>query len=62
LQKGSGLTKYTVYLIKGEDRNGPIEVYRRFNEFYSLREAMKQRWPGCFIPSVPDKDALKKND
>ena len=34
LQKGSGLNKYTVYLIKGEDRNGIIEVYRRFNEFY----------------------------
>jgi hypothetical protein len=34
LQKSSGLTKYTVYLIKGEDKNGIIEVYRRFNEFY----------------------------
>jgi hypothetical protein len=61
LQKGSGLTKYTVYLIKGEDRNGIIEVYRRFNEFYELREAMKQRWPGCYIPAVPDKN-VNKND
>jgi hypothetical protein len=23
---------------------------------------MKQRWPGCFIPAVPDKNALGKND
>lgn len=23
---------------------------------------MKQRWPGCFIPAVPDKNAIAKND
>lgn len=62
LQKGSGLTKYTVYLIKGEDCNGVIEVYRRFNEFFELREAMKARWPGCFIPAVPDKNAFKNDE
>lgn len=51
-----------MYLIKGEDRNGLIEVYRRFNEFFELREAMKQRWPGCFIPAVPDKNVMKNDE
>jgi hypothetical protein len=23
---------------------------------------MLERWPGCFIPAVPDKNALTKND
>ena len=47
--------KYTVYHIKGEDKNGAIEVYRRYNEFYKMRVALVKRYPGCFIPSIPDK-------
>lgn len=62
LEKGSGLNKYTVYLIRGEDKDGQIEVYRRFSEFYALREVLLQRWPGCFIPAVPDKKVIGKND
>jgi sorting nexin-1/2 len=28
---------------------------RRFNEFYKMRVALVKRFPGCFIPSIPDK-------
>ena len=35
---------------------------RRFNEFHEMRLAMTKRWPGCFIPSIPNKNFLKKND
>lgn len=54
--------KYTVYCIKGEDKNGPINIERRFNEFYEMRAALVKRWPGCFIPSVPSKTLMKNDD
>ena len=47
--------KYVVYHIVGEDQNGKIDVMRRFNEFYKMRVALVKRFPGCFIPSIPDK-------
>lgn len=47
--------KYVVYHIVGEDKNGKIDVMRRFNEFYKMRVALVKRFPGCFIPSIPDK-------
>lgn len=47
--------KYVVYHIIGEDKNGSIDVFRRFNEFYKMRVALGKRFPGCFIPSIPDK-------
>ena len=46
---------YTVYHITGEDKKGSIDVFRRFNEFYKMRLAIVKRFPGCFIPSIPDK-------
>ena len=49
-------------MIRAEDREGSVEVYRRFSEFYALREVLLQRWPGCFIPAVPDKKVIGKND
>lgn len=48
--------KYVVYHICGADKNGPIDVYRRFNEFYKMRVALIKRFPGCFIPSIPVKE------
>jgi sorting nexin-1/2/sorting nexin-4 len=38
-----------------------VEVCRRFNEFYKLRVAMVKRFPGCFVPSIPDK-TITMND
>ena len=40
VEKGSGLTKFTVYNIKGQDRLGEFDVFRRFNEFFVLREIL----------------------
>jgi sorting nexin-1/2/sorting nexin-4 len=47
--------KYTVYHLSGEDKNGLIDVFRRYNEFFKMRVALVKRFPGCFVPSVPDK-------
>ena len=56
------MKKHTVYLIKGNDKNGTFEVYRRFNEFNEMRIAMVKSWPGCLIPSLPSKNPLTKNE
>ena len=38
--KPSSMNKYLVYTVKGKDALGNFEVQRRFNEFYTLREAL----------------------
>eukprot|EP00824_Muranothrix_gubernata_P000723 TRINITY_DN1083_c0_g1_i1.p1 TRINITY_DN1083_c0_g1~~TRINITY_DN1083_c0_g1_i1.p1 ORF type:complete len:438 (-),score=49.59 TRINITY_DN1083_c0_g1_i1:25-1338(-) len=43
------------YLVKGRDDEGEFEVYRRYKEFISLRNALGGRWPGIYIPPVPPK-------
>lgn len=53
MTKDSGFNKHTVYNIKGEDKLGSFDVYRRYNDFYELRELLVRKWPGCFIPSIP---------
>ena len=46
---------YTLYLIRGRDSLGPIEIGRRFKEFLYLREMMLTRYPGLVIPPIPPK-------
>ena len=53
--KESGLTKYVAYLVKGSDTNGNFEVFRRFSDFFTLRETLVAKFPACIIPSIPDK-------
>lgn len=60
-QRGSALTKYTTYLISGEDAKGKYELARRYSEFDALRTLLKDRWPGLFIPSLPDKNLIKNS-
>ena len=33
-------------------------IYRRFSDFYSLREKLVERWPGIYIPNLPPKVAV----
>jgi len=30
-------------------------VQRRFNEFFALRASLCERWPGCYVPCIPEK-------
>ena len=55
-----GVQKYVVYNIKGFDKDGQFEVLRRYSNFYVLRSALLKRWPGCFIPPLPEKKTLVK--
>ncbi len=33
-------------------------MVRRYNEFHILHVTLTTRWPGCFIPCIPEKQIL----
>jgi hypothetical protein len=41
---------YTIKLL-GINQN----IFRRYSDFFSLREKLKERWPGIYIPNIPPK-------
>jgi len=47
------------YTVKGEDEKGPFESYRRFNEFFALQATLTDRWPGCYVPCIPEKKSYE---
>ena len=53
------VTKYTV---SGVDSEGKFEVQRRYKEFDALYRVLIQRWPGCYIPAIPEKVLDNKDD
>lgn len=60
--KDSGFSKHTTYNIRGEDKNGQFDVFRRYSDFYELRETLLRKWPGCYIPPIPEKMLASGND
>lgn len=46
---------FYTYLVSGSDPLGTFEIRRRYNDFYYLREALVKKWPGIYIPPVPEK-------
>ena len=48
-----GITRYVQYKVTGDLLKETI--YRRFSDFYSLREKLVERWPGIYIPNLPPK-------
>ena len=57
-----GLNKYVLYAVRGADRDGSFEIYRRFSDFNTLRKAMVKRWPGVYVPPIPEKKAVGNMD
>jgi hypothetical protein len=55
-------SNYTCYHIDGADSLGPIDCLRRFNEFILLREMLYSRYPGIYIPPIPNKKMKGKLD
>ena len=45
-------------MISGMDRSGSFEIRRRFNDFYLLREGLLKKFPGIYIPPVPEKKVI----
>ena len=51
----SGINNYHTYPVTGRDSLGPIECTRRFNNFFKLRDVLLIRYPGLYIPPIPNK-------
>jgi len=54
--KRDGIKSYIVYTIKLLNSNEAI--FRRFSDFFLLREKLISRWPGVYIPNIPPKIAV----
>ena len=52
------LTKHVRYSISGKDSTGPFACVRRYKEFAALRQVLVILWPGCFVPHIPQKQAM----
>ena len=57
--KTAGHVRYTV---AGIDSEGPFEESRRYKEFFAVRVTLAQRWPGIYIPAIPEKKLVGNND
>ena len=53
---------HIVYVCKGVDLQGPWECMRRYNEFFTLHDALTKRWPGICLPCVPPKKTMGNKD
>jgi len=49
---------FHTYTLAGTDEKGEFYARRRFSDFLKLREGMVVEWPGCYIPSLPDKKLI----
>lgn len=55
-------TDHVTYTVKGKDSIGSFECSRRYNDFFHLRNALINRWPGTFVPKIPTKSSRKKDE
>jgi len=53
--KISGHVKYTV---TGIDDEGEFTEVRRYREFHAVGQVLRTRWPGCYVPSIPEKKVI----
>ena len=56
----SSTSDYHTYPIEGRDSLGEIQCSRRFNNFYVLRQTLVMRFPGLYIPPIPNKQSGAK--
>jgi hypothetical protein len=50
------------YTVTGVDEEGDFSEVRRFREFDALSKALQSRWPGCYVPNIPEKNMMNKNN
>ena len=50
------------YTVTGIDDEGEFKEQRRFREFNALSIVLRHRWPGCYVPAIPDKKLTGNND
>lgn len=49
---------HVTYTVTGEDKEGTFEGSRRYKDFFSLRQALVNRWPGVYVPPIPPKQSV----
>ena len=49
------------YSVTGVDSDGPFEEVRRYRDFFAFKNALMQRWPGIYIPALPEKKYVRNN-
>ena len=49
---------FVSYEITGYDMKGDFQMRKRYSDFYMLRQALRERWPGYYIPAIPPKKAI----
>ncbi len=50
--------KHHEYRLLGADFMGEIDVMRRYSEFLFFRQFLQDRWPGLYIPPMPQKQTV----
>jgi sorting nexin-1/2 len=50
------------YTVSGVDEDGEFTGERRFREFYAMEQQIRIRWPGCYVPSIPEKKMFSEKD
>jgi hypothetical protein len=62
ITKEEKFAKFTLFTVKGFDRNDSFEVQRRYSDFDKIRSILVTRWPGVYIPPLPPKKAVNNLD
>jgi len=50
------------YTVTGQDSEGKFETLRRYKEFEALQKTLVDRWPGCYVPAIPEKSTDNKDE
>ena len=50
------------YNVTGVDDEGDFTCTRRYREFHALAQCLRIRWPGCYVPSIPEKKLKNESD
>lgn len=56
------VTGHVKYTVTGIDDEGEFKEQRRFREFHALSVVLRTRWPGCYVPAIPEKKMINNSD
>ena len=56
------IQSHVKYSVTGVDDDGEFNDVRRYREFHALADILRIRWPGCYVPSIPEKKMVGSDD
>lgn len=60
--KATAASKHHEYRVSGTDGLGEFDTMRRYSDFLILKQHLQAKWPGLYIPSLPEKKFLGNNE